>query len=264
MTTQTKTNILPVWLISFSIMAVVLISCASPSVPELAQSQNAASETVAPRHDTALPEPTRPISFQSPLPDLPLNWGATWIYSDVVYAETDSQDIVTSTYIYSDTVIDVRSTPPYFAAEISRTASLIAGEPLFNAPEAETWWYVISGTQVYRQAGNQLDLPSVSSSWLEYTFPLTKSRWYPDPEIRKNVSLDSMISGIRYTFPESEVAVPAGLFKDCFMIATAYLSGATYSWFCPSLGVVAEKFDHGGTPFGDHAVLMNYSIKTSP
>jgi hypothetical protein len=73
-----------------------------------------------------------------------------------------------------------------------------------------------------------------------------------------------MVSGIRYSFPENEVAVPAGIFKDCFMIDTAYLNGPMLAWFCPEFGVVAEKFDHNGTPFGYYSVLMSYSIPSAP
>ncbi len=260
-----KPNATLAGLISLGVLAIILISCTSPSSSVPTSSPSPLPRAVSKPPNTAISKPTQPTAPQNPLPELPLNLGATWVYSDVVYSGNNPQDIFTSTYIYTDVVIHVRLVSPHFAAEISRTASLIEGkQPLFAAPEAETWWYVISGTQVYRQPVDKLDLSSISSSWLEYSFPLTQSAWYPDPEIRKNVSPDSMASGIRYTFPESEIVVPAGLFKDCFMIDTAYLGGPILSWLCPQFGVVAEKFDHGGTPFGYHAVLMKYSIRTPP
>ncbi len=250
-------------LISFAVITMMFIGCASQPAHTSMLSPSPESPTDAPLPNTAL-TPTQTIPPRNPLPELPLNLGTTWVYSSVVYAGSKPQDILTSTYIYTDAIISARSAQPYFAAEVSRTVSLISGEALFNAPEAEAWWYIISGTQVYRQPGSQLDFSKVSSSWLEYAFPLSANGWYPDPETRSLTAPDVMISGRRYTFPESEVAVPTGLFKNCSEIVTAYLGGALYAWFCPQFGVVEEKFDHAGTPYGYHTVLMRYSIPPSP
>lgn len=262
--TRINANAFLAWLISLGITTVVLIGCGSPTAPQPTPAPNSLSPTATPLRNTAVPNVTQPALNQNPLPDLPLKLGATWVYSNVVYSGANPQNVLTSTYVYTDVIIETRSVPPYFAAEVSRTVSLMAGEPLFNAPEAETGWYVISGTQVYKQPGNALDFSNASSSWLEYVFPLSKRDWYPDPEQRNNLPPDSMFSGKRYTYPKGEVSVPAGQFNNCFSITTAYLNGPMYRWFCPYLGVVAEKYDHPGTPFGYDAVLMSYSLQTSP
>jgi hypothetical protein len=234
------------WFIVGSLIAITQTACnVAPTIPS----------------PTALATSTT-NDLRSPLRDLPLDLGNTWVYSDVVYGDQSVNAVVTATLIYTDSVVDTRINPPYFAAKINRDVSLFSGTSPFNAPESTSWWYVVSGTQVYKQPDYNLNFPNVTSSWLEYAFPLAGQIWYPDPEQRTKLAADSGIPGARIVSPAEDLNLPAGLFTHCFKIATVYNSGPTFEWLCPQVGIVAAKYDHAGTRFGFEVKLMSYSLQS--
>jgi hypothetical protein len=226
------------------------------------------------------PKPTPPIS---PLPDFPLNLGNTWVYSYTDYSTNykDESDIstgqiITATSLITETVVETQLHDGYFIAEIAKNKTLVTLSVDLNELDhwhtlnwdgiksgAETYWYVITGTHVYRQQ-EELDITNVESSWLEYVFPLEKNRWYPDSWQREEFpDIDTgPSSGIRLTSGPIEKHLPAGKFKNCFEVLTIYLGGGTISWFCSGVGYVGEEFDHMGTPFGFRTVLIDYIMKS--
>ncbi len=228
------------------------------------------------------PTPTPPIS---PISDFPLNLGNTWIYSYAAYSTNDSQNdndirddqIITATSLITETVVNTRLHGDYFVAKIVKSKTVITlsvdtdeldhwhSHNWYGVKSGEeTYWYVITGTHVYRQQ-KELDLTTVESSWLEYVFPLEERMgWYPDswqrdefPDIDTGPS-----SGIRVAYGPVKKQIPGGEFENCFKVLTIYLGGGTESWFCLGVGFVGEEFDHMGTPFGLREVLIDYIIKS--
>jgi hypothetical protein len=234
------------WFIAGCLTAIMTTACnVAPTIPS-----------------PAAPPTSTPIDLRSPLRDLPLDLGNTWVYSDVVYGDPSVNAVITATFIYTDRVVDIRANPPYFAAKIDRDVSLFSGTPPFNAPEPTSWWDVVSGTQVYKHPDYNLNFSNVASSWLEYAFPLSGQIWYPDPEQRTQQATDSGIPGARLVSRVEDLNLPAGQFTHCFKIATVYNSGATFEWLCSQVGIVAAKYDHAGTRFGFEAKLTSYSVQS--
>jgi hypothetical protein len=214
------------------------------------------------------PPPALPL-FDKPLPDFPLNLGATWVYSATHY-DTYGTERITATYIITETIVATQTRPPYFAAELVRDTRIItfsdylAGkewEAYYLAGRGETisFWYVLSGTRVYQQ--NELDWPKIEAgeASLEYIFPLSADLlWYPDPQQRAEFLNFELLPGLRAVSGPVEREVPAGRFQDCFEIVTYFNGGSPVSWFCPGIGVVESQYHHVGTPFGNTTVLIYY------
>jgi hypothetical protein len=211
-----------------------------------------------------------------PLPDLPLRLGNTWVYSSTYY-DTYQGERITATYFITETVVDAQLITPYFVSQIARETTVVTSSINLNdlRPGCDgyylngtggivTYWYIISGTHVYRQSG-ELDLSRVESSWLEYVFPLSNdARWYPDGEQRKRF-LDISTgpsSGIRGARGPIVRRVPAGEFESCFDVWTVYLSGGTESWFCVGVGLVGNEYAHQGTPYGHRTMLVKYWLQS--
>jgi hypothetical protein len=230
---------------------------------------------------TFTPKPTPPIS---PLSDFPLNLGNTWVYSYTDYSTNDSQkdkdvrndQIITATSLITETVVNTQLHGGYFVAEIVKNKVLVTLSVDLNELDdwhttnwdgvksgAETYWYVITGTHVYRQE-KELDLTDVESSWLEYMFPLENNRWYPDGSQREEFpDFDTgPNSGSRLAGGPIEKQLPVGKLKNCFEILTIYPNGGTTGWFCSGVGYVGSESDHMGTPSGYRMVLIDYIIKS--
>lgn len=76
-----------------------------------------------------------------------------------------------------------------------------------------------------------------------------ESSWKPIPEPPNVYTLAISIGNF---------AVPAGSFENCFQVTTVFLSGPRLQWFCNGIGIVREKHDHRGTPFGYEQVLIGF------
>jgi hypothetical protein len=215
--------------------------------------------------------PTSTPTTNSPLPDFPLNLGNTWVYSATHY-DTYETERITATYIITETVVDTQLHEPYFVANIVRDKKVVTLSDNLVGKDWEqhylgggdgsiSFWYVISGTQVYEQ--RELDWSEIETSEaiLQYIFPLSSSvLWYPDPWQRKEFPNLEVTSGLRRADGPIEIKVPAGTFRDCFEVITMYNSGATFSTFCAGIGVVGSHYDHVGTPFGFRTILIDYSL----
>lgn len=145
---------------------------------------------------TPTPSPT-PTPPNSPLAEFPLDVGDTWIYASISYAGYDTQTI-TMTATVTKTVVGVQWLPPVFAAKIRSEykPDQVPGnleenewaEWLPLEESTDSYWYVISGTQVYvYYAHNDMELKhrnwktALSQTGPEYVLPLAEADcWEPD------------------------------------------------------------------------------------
>lgn len=264
---------------------------ATPQITETA-AQSIATPTqfvTTPAQATVTPAPV-----SNPVPEFPLIPGQTWVYSSTEYTtlrtegkvtEDEQADyyyiddefglkLITATFKITDTVVSTAVQDNYFVAQLSSEQSFISATidldelatygdinnywgPLNNL---ETFWYVISGTQVFRQ--DVLDLTAVENSFLEYIFPLSDfSSWYPDPGQRQAEAIG--FAGHRRIDPGVgfvNISVPGGDFEDCALVFSGFNPGSVFQYFCSGIGVVSEKYDHIGTRFGYETVLTNFFI----
>ncbi|MEA3397050.1 MAG: hypothetical protein U9R05_06275 [Chloroflexota bacterium] len=218
---------------------------------------------------SASPRDTDSLSIsKSGLDEFPMAVGTMWVYSYIPYAplSSDLTQIITATYLMTETVVETEVLPSYSAMKIRRDTSLISSTPLTltNLP-AEEFWYVISGTLVFEQG----QLPELAAfdpdySRLAYDLPLVVGKqWCPirldlkNPDNPGDVHCEA--NGMRTVIERMSYRTPLGEFEDCYEIIETYLSGGITRWFCNGVGVVAAKYDHAGTRFGFQQELIKYS-----
>jgi len=263
---------------------------------------------------TTTPSPT-PTPPNSPLAEFPLDVGNTWVYTSIRYAGYDTQTI-TMTATMTNTVVEVRWQPPIFAAKIRSEykpdqvpGDLEENEWVERLPleeSTDSYWYVISGTQVYLYyTRNDMELKyidwksALSQTGPEYVFPLAEGDcWEPhsaepvdaaicwqqasarevierlEPSQPTN-SLGTHVLTITYstrTLTDEYKDVEAQIELDdcatdcseCFLLVTWDNPGAYREWLCPGIGVVGGFWHHQGTPFGEAAYLVDYTLHDRP
>lgn len=215
------------------------------------------------------PMSTQSTSLPSPAVDLPLELNSTWVYQATRYTGFNPSEIMTATHIVTETIVDLQITSTHLAAKVYREGS--AEEPVY-VPESmqnvsvypanpSKYRLVFSDNHVYRQEGN-LDLHGLyNTGTLEFVFPLQLGeKWYLTnamAELNPDKRVDSML---RKVVQVGTVTVPAGSFEDCFLLAEV-IGGTTYEkWFCPGVGLVDQRSDHHGTPYGSREVLVRYDL----
>ncbi|HEY89015.1 MAG TPA: hypothetical protein G4N98_04675 [Thermoflexia bacterium] len=221
----------------------------------------------------ASPRNTEPSSVsRNGLDEFPMAVGTTWVYSYIPYdpLPSDPTQIITATYLMTETVVETEVLPPYSAMKIRRDTSPVSSTPLTltNLP-VEEFWYVISGTLVFEQG----QLPELAAfdpdySRLAYDLPLVVGKqWCPicldlkNPDNPEDVHCEA--NGMRTVIERTSYRTPLGEFEDCYEIIETYLSGGITRWFCNGVGVVAAKYDHAGTRFGFQQELIKY-LPSSP
>ncbi len=236
-----------------------LISCTNSSV-------SMATSTIEP---IATVVPAAPTMTPLPVADFPLTAGTTWVYAYNPYdaSPEDPMEIVTATYIMTETVVSAEEYPPYTFVEIQRDYQLTSDEALenYNLPQL-TYWYVISGTQVFEEyVDPAIENFSPYESRLAYDLPLEMGKnWCPivyDPSNPDNPEvINCEVAGMRTVVEQGPYESPAGEFDDCFWFVESYNSGGVHRWFCNGIGVVAAKYDHSGTRFGFDQVLIDFAL----
>lgn len=203
------------------------------------------------------------------LPEFPMATGTTWVYTYIPYEplESNPRQIVTATYVLTETVVETVAAAPYLFVRVRQDATLVSATPLKDrtAPTGD-FWYVISGTLVFEE----FRAPDVTAfdpvaSRLDYDFPLTDGKqwcpWQIDP---KNPDKPEVLyceaNGLRTAVAIGAYETPAGSFTDCYQISEAFLSGGVIRQFCNGIGVVAARYDHGGTRFGFEQTLVSYTV----
>ncbi|MEJ5310189.1 MAG: hypothetical protein WHX52_10475 [Anaerolineae bacterium] len=203
------------------------------------------------------------------LPEFPLSPGTTWVYTYIPYEplESNPKQIVTATYVLTETVVETVAEAPYLFVRMRRDASLASSTPLTDATlPAGEFWYVISGTLVFEefQVPDAKTFDPVASR-LDYAFPLADGKqwcpWQIDP---KNPDKPEVVyceaNGLRTAVAIGAYETPAGSFTECYQISEAFLSGGVIRQFCNGVGVVAARYDHGGTRFGFEQTLVSYTV----
>ena len=210
---------------------------------------------------------------KSSLDNFPLAEGNTWIYSYSHYTQSvdDPKEILTATYILTETVTSNVWEPPYTFVKIEKDAHLVSDEPLpspgLNLPLWDQW-YIIQDSLVYEQ---QIEPVAGSfnpyDSRLAFDFPLSVgNNWCPitsdpdesdDPEV-----LFCEANGMHTVVEHRTYDTPAGSFENCYYFVEFYNSGSVHRWFCTGVGVVNTFYHHSGTRFGFEQTLMDYSLKS--
>ena len=251
-----------------------------------------------PSKPTTMPIQSTATPVSNPVPEFPLVPGQTCVYSSTKYttlrtegriSKEDREDyyyiedefglkLITATFKITETVTSTAVQDDYFVAALSSEQAFYSATIDLDelatygdinnywgpVNSTETFWYVISGTQLFRQ--EVLDLTAVEDSFLEYIFPLSDfSSWYPDPRQRQADLINA--SGLRTIDAVTgfiKTSVPAGDFEECVRVFTVFLSGPVFQYFCTGIGYVSEKHDHNGTRFGFETLLIDFFIKKQP
>jgi hypothetical protein len=217
---------------------------------------------------TVAPPTATLVQSASHLPEFPLQVGTTWVYSYIPYEPlpSDPTQIITATYVLTETVMEVKSTPSYFAARVERDRMLVSAPPNWTQTDSSasgSFWYVIQGKLIYEF--NQADISGFDPdlSTLAYQLPLSVGeKWCPvqvdlkSPD-HPNIQ-DCSAAGERTVARAMAYETPMGKFDDCYQITEAFNSGGVTRWFCNGVGVVAANYDHSGTRFGFDQKLIDY------
>ncbi len=202
-----------------------------------------------------------PAAVLQTLAIMPLEAGSSWVYTDDAYSGNEKV-----TWRVVDTVTDNLTRPPLFAARIQREVTLLSGVPsvnFINPPRNSVYWYLVSGSQVFRQDTAQpasLKWDHLDQLFLEFVlpFPSQASCWVPDPALREN---PTPTVGCRSAGPAISQNFPAGTLDRCHPIVTSDNTGSEKITFCDGVGTAERVFDHHGSVFGDHFVLNGYLVQ---
>lgn len=210
---------------------------------------------------------------------LPMRRGARWVYRARQY-DTLPNDLlpdltmrqITATLLITDTVTETQTRGLYYAARVSRVRTILetsialnllgeVGETYFGNDVAFDRWFIFSNDKIYVQ-WERLEWDTFEQAPLQYIFPLELgARWYPDAEQRAQFAPDDPrdIPGYRMILPSDTKSPFAAPDSECYQIRERYNPGDTIEEFCTGVGVVAEHFDHAGTPFGFHSELVQFT-----
>jgi len=252
------------------IASALIIACGTASGRGVTPGPTLAAATLA----TPTPEPiaaASPTAPPSPGPeiDFPLALDNTWVFQFTRYEGVPITEIITTTRVVTETVVEVKNISSYLVAKIHReeSAEIPVGDvppswqgvPLRPATSSE-YWLVVSGNRMYRQERN-LDLSSLNTALLEFVFPLELGeKWYQSDEVAKLNPTYAEGWMLRKVTKVGTVVVPAGHFNNCFFLEEAWAGTTFETWFCPNVGVVDQKADHHGTPGGFRQVLIRYQL----
>ena len=208
-----------------------------------------------------------------PLPgDFNLTKGTRWVYSYSEYEPlpSDPTQTVAALFQLTQSVVDIsRANGLIFVHEQSELEPIQVPTGLpagyMPVPPFGDFWYIIKGRQVF-ESGAPVDFATINTDTisLAFDFPLSVNKsWCPvridlkDPSHKLITNCD--YGGKLIIVQQSAYQVPAGRFKDCYLINQYYNDGSTFQWFCKGIGVVETNYDHNGTLFGFKQVLSSYS-----
>lgn len=205
------------------------------------------------------PSPSPIPTLPTPVNDLPLAVGNTWVFQVTRYEGFNPSEIMTATLVVTETVVEVRSTASYFAAKIHRDESaetpVVVPPSMRDTPprpaQSSDYWLLVGENRIYRQEKNLDPSNLYDTAKLELVFPLkVGEKWnlYNGGIVREIVKVDTVV-------------VPAGRFNNCFFFEDGWATSTATTWFCPNVGFVEEKMDHRGTPVGWHQVLTKHQLK---
>ncbi len=214
--------------------------------------------------------PIRPVTLNTPaltasatpessLTGYPFPVRTTWVYRRLQYEQAmgDPTRIITATNLITETVVRAEGAGPAQQFLHRQTATLVSASSDWEYDSSDlNWesWYRVDGTRVFSSPAGS---PNINT--LVYDFPLSVGKsWCPEvPPPAYNV--DCIAMGRRTVTSEAIYATPAGTFDQCYEINQDYNSGGVWEWFCNGVGVVARKYDHGGSRFGFEDTLIRFS-----
>jgi hypothetical protein len=231
--------------IAVALFATTLSACATMAVPT--------APTPVPSVAASVTQTTAPTP--RPMADYLLALNNTWVYEATYYSGYNASDVVTTTSIITERIVEIQTGPDYSAARIQQEYS----------PEVSSeYWRVVTGDRVYRQEGD-LDLSTLRKQGeVELVFPLQLgAEWYQGEGMEKLYPAHDNGSMLWKVTKIGSATVPAGSFDGCYFLEKE-IGGVTFeNWFCPGVGWVDMKADHHGTPFGSRWVLLRFSTKTA-
>jgi hypothetical protein len=213
------------------------------------------------------PASPTPEAFQPFLKIFPLVKGVTWVYSDTEYDSIPNKPMQTIQAVYevSRQVLEVKREAGAYLAEVRQTVKNLSAdegwaETLRNPPRAHTFWYIVRENRVYSVNNLPADLNSIdyTALTLEFQFPMTQdAQWCPNSSMEKNAPdftgptpYPCQYVGMRIIHKAGQQQTQVGSFKHCYQMGDVFNSGGIVQTFCDGAGIVAFKYDHGGTPFG--------------
>ena len=203
------------------------------------------------------------------LSSFPLYSGTTWVWMKTGYtqAEGDPQKIIQGTAKIEERVTDIQIVSSYQFVHIRGNKVMVSSDPgwqengTFGLGDYE-YWYVVKDNQVYLS----FQQPDPAQMQLEqmrllYQFPLqVGSEWCPGSEIKGQPVLDIQSCGNKTVVTNKRTYTSSlGDFKTCYEIHDTANSGDVISQFCDGIGLVAQKYDHAGTRFGDDQQLVQFT-----
>lgn len=195
--------------------------------------------------------------------ELPLSVGNYWAYQVTRYDGFNPNDIMTATFVMTDTITRVEVKEGFFIATVQSVQSAevpmeVRGNyPVTDALRPATtdeYWLIADGNRVLRQEDklNLADLQSRVS--VEFVFPVdSTSRW--SIYNTKDAPINRAVTNV------GSIAVPAGKFTDCRYLEESLAGMTVDDWFCPGIGVVWHNAEHHGTPYGNRRELVSYRVK---
>lgn len=174
---------------------------------------------------------------------------------------SDPRNIITATYLITETVARIEIDSPYLAVQVMHDKSLIAADPRWTVTDSDSfpheYWYAIQGHQIFTADPPKPGSREMTPLSLEYDLPFAEGKsWCPAPPPPVNPACMSM--GRRTVESKIAYTTPLGKFDDCYMITQDINSGGVTQWFCNGIGVVVQKYDHAGTRFGFQDTLVRF------
>ena len=196
------------------------------------------------------------------LSEFPLEEGTTWVYLYETYEPSSASpaEIVKATYQITEIVTETKIISPYFLAHIESNYELLEADNgwrgFFVEQQPRDIWYVYYNRQIFR-AYYDFDKQNIDTNKmsLDYIFPLSgNQRWC---QFQK---MPCSSVGWRVVIGQSNFETPVGKLDDCYDMRDIYNGGGRFHTFCTGVGIVFQKHDHMGTPYGYEKTLFDYSI----
>ena len=253
-------------------LILILTTRTMPGRPAIAPDVTRMAAGVASITPTATGASTPLPSTETTMPFLssfPLYSGTTWVWMKTGYtqAEGDPQKIIQGTAKIEERVAEVQTVSSYQVAHILGNKVIVSSDPgwqengTFGLGDYE-YWYVVKDNQVYLSY-QQPDPAQMKFEQMRllYQFPLqVGSEWCPGSEIKGQPVLDIQSCGNKTVVTNKRPYTSSlGDFKTCYEIHVTANSGDVISQFCDGIGLVAQKYDHAGTRFGDDQQLVQFT-----
>lgn len=220
-----------------------------------------------------LPAQTSPAPNQATVRQFPTEPGTVWVYIKTGYSpvEGESGRLIHGIARIEEQIVDTQNVPPYTIVHIEGKKGIISADDgwvengIFGIGDYE-YWYVIQGKMVYLSYKHPVPSAIILEELtLAYAFPFRQgTEWCSSAEaLRNGKNLtpipDPPCFSDKVVRASGAYISPVGEIGDCYEIHELYNSGNVITQFCNGIGVVAVHYDHGGTSFGYHQELVEWT-----